>query len=85
MHEQVTIDPRFRGPPDSGNGGYVAGLLARSVDGAAEVTLRRPPPLVRPLDIARRPDGGAILCDGGEVVAEAAPALLDIDDLPSAL
>jgi hypothetical protein len=41
----ITIDRRFRGPPNSGNGGYVCGILARNIAGAAEVTLRAPPPL----------------------------------------
>jgi hypothetical protein len=43
MREQVIIDPRFRGPPDSGHGGYVCGVVAGLIDGTAEVTLRRPP------------------------------------------
>jgi hypothetical protein len=66
---EVTIDPRFCGPPDSANGGYTCGLLARFVDGPAEVTLRSPPPLGRSL----RVDDGALL-DGDTVVAQAKPA-----------
>ena len=38
----MTIPHRFRGPPNSGNGGYVCGMLARNIAGAAEVTLRAP-------------------------------------------
>jgi hypothetical protein len=76
MAETLTIEPRFNGPPDSGNGGYACGRLARFVDGpAAEVTLRLPPPIGRPLDAERDGDsGGAILRDGDAVVAEARPA-----------
>jgi len=48
MTERVTIDRRFRGPSDSGNGGYVCGVVAALVGGPAEVTLRSPPPLDRP-------------------------------------
>ena len=39
------IDHRFCGPPNSGNGGYVAGILALAPRGAAcEVTVQSPPP-----------------------------------------
>ena len=40
--ETITIARRFRGPPNSGNGGYVCGMLARHIAGAAEVMLRAP-------------------------------------------
>jgi hypothetical protein len=78
---RVVIDPRFRGPPSSGNGGYSCGLLGKLVDGAAEVTLRRPPPLDRPLDTVEV-DGGLELRDGGTVIAEARPASLDDLEIP---
>jgi hypothetical protein len=45
----LRIEERYRGPPDSGNGGYVCGLVAGFLGGSAEVTLRRPPPLDRTL------------------------------------
>jgi hypothetical protein len=68
--ETVTIGRRYRGPLDSANGGYACGLLGSRVGGAAEVTLRRPPPLGRPLTVRR--DGVRLLLeDGGELVAEA--------------
>ena len=78
MREQVTIDRRFRGPPDSANGGYVCGLLAGFLDTTAEVTLRRPPPIERPLTIEG--DSGRVsLCDGETLIAEAVPSRVDID------
>jgi hypothetical protein len=71
MGETVTIRRRYRGPLDSANGGYAAGLLGSHLGAAAEVTLRLPPPLERPLEI--RPDGERLLlCDGDRLVAEAA-------------
>ncbi len=79
MSEQLTIDQRFRGPPESGNGGYVCGVVAGLVGGTAEVTLRRPPPLGRPLQVARLDDGGIALRDGDTVIAEGAPATLEVD------
>ena len=77
MDTTVTIDRRFRGPLDSANGGYAAGLLGARLGGTAEVTLRLPPPLERPLGI-RRDHGRLLLEDGEQLVAEAVPAELDL-------
>tara|TARA_R110000868_G_scaffold143879_4_gene362595 strand:- start:6574 stop:7269 length:696 start_codon:yes stop_codon:yes gene_type:complete len=51
MDNCLTIEPRFCGPLNSGNGGYVCGLLANYVDFTAEVTLQKPPPLSTEMDI----------------------------------
>ena len=76
--DELVIAPRFNGPAESGNGGYTCGLVAGFVDGSAEVTLRRPPPLGRPLAIER--DGGrVVLRDGEEVVAEAVRATVELE------
>ncbi len=74
----VVIDRRYRGPQGSANGGFAAGLLASLLDGAAEVTLRLPPPLGRELHVRER-DGVMLLVDGEDVVAEAVPAEVDLD------
>jgi hypothetical protein len=75
----VVIARRFNGPPGSGHGGYSAGCAAVLVDApAVEVTLRRPPPLGRPLEVARA-DGGIRLLDGDAVVAEARRAEVALD------
>ncbi|MGH2954020.1 MAG: hypothetical protein ACRDK9_08375 [Solirubrobacterales bacterium] len=80
MGERLVIPERYRGFEDVAHGGYVAGLLTRSIDGAAEVVLRRPPPLGRPLVIEPNGDtGGVALCDGESVIAEATPAALELD------
>src|SRR4029077_20072653 len=73
---EVTIDPRFRGPPDSANGGYACAMLAQFVEGPAEVTLRRPPPLGRPL-VAREQDDEILLSDGAAIVASARSSAID--------
>src|SRR5215203_4530060 len=74
----VVIARRFNGPPGSGHGGYSAGCVGVLVEApAAEVTLRRPPPLETPLAVERS-DGAVALSDGGRVVAEARPASLSI-------
>lgn len=78
MQETVTFARRFRGPPDSANGGYSAGTLAAFVDGPTEVTLRKAPPLERPLTVVRAATGAQLL-DGEELVADAVPTAVDIE------
>jgi hypothetical protein len=76
--DTLTIDRRFNGPPDSGNGGYVCGRLASYVSRSDPVvTLRRPPPLAIALDVTASPDG-ARLADGKLLIAEAAGTELDV-------
>ena len=43
--EYLEIPERFCGPPNSGNGGYVCGLLAKYLPGTVSVRLKAPPPL----------------------------------------
>ncbi len=76
--ERVTIDPRFCGPPDTGNGGYVSGLLAQHVAGPAEVTLRAPAPLGRELCV-RSEAKGVALHDGDALLAQARSTSLDLE------
>jgi hypothetical protein len=78
--ESVTIDRRFNGPPDSVQGGYACGVVASRIDGpSAAVSLRAPPPLETPLEV-RRGEGGAVaLYDGERLIADGAPADLDLD------
>jgi hypothetical protein len=73
----LTIDPRFNGPPDSGNGGVTCGLLAHAT-GLDEVTLRQPPPLGKPMELR---DNG--LYDGDLLVASAAAGTVSITPLPA--
>jgi hypothetical protein len=76
----LAVPPRFAGPPSSANGGYLAGRLAAHVPthGAVQVTLRVPPPLDTPMTVERDGDG-VRLTTGDRLVAEAAPAALDVD------
>jgi hypothetical protein len=74
---ELVIDRKFRGPSASANGGYTCGVLASFMHGPAEVTLRLPPPLERPLEVET--DGGIRLLDGDDVVAEAGPGELKLD------
>jgi hypothetical protein len=74
---EVVIDRKFRGPTGSANGGYTCGLLASFMHGPAEVMLKLPPPLERPLEVVT--DAHVELRDGDAVVAEASPAQVDVD------
>lgn len=74
----IQIETRFCGPPSSGNGGYVAGLLAQEVDSfGCEVTLKAPPPLEESLRVEHAP-AGASLWSGDRLIAEVARAEIDV-------
>jgi hypothetical protein len=78
----IVIPRRFCGPPDRGNGGVTAGLLAGHLGRQAEVTLRRPSPLETPLSVER--DGTTVtLRDGDALVAEAVVAEVDVVPPPA--
>ena len=77
MSDTITIPARFRGPPETGNGGFVCGLVDSHVVGDAEVTLRSPPPLETPLDVVAS-DGGVRVYNGETLIAEAGTALWDL-------
>jgi hypothetical protein len=74
MAETVEIPRRFNGPLDSGNGGYCSGVAAALAGGPADVSLRSPAPLDRPLDVERGAEGAVRLLDGDTLVVEARPA-----------
>ncbi len=74
----IIIAKRYCGPPNSGNGGYVCGRLAQQIPGGAEITLRAPPPLDKPLDVVATDDGSWELHDGGTVVATGRPASVEL-------
>ncbi|MEZ5440837.1 MAG: hypothetical protein R3F15_05055 [Lysobacterales bacterium] len=75
--EQLQVESRFRGPPDSANGGYLAGLLARVLGGVVTVRLQAPPPLHHPLSLERS-ESGLQLRAGEQPVAQARAAELDL-------
>ena len=73
---QIVVGSRYNGPPDSGNGGYTCGLVAEAT-GRSEITLRRPPPLDRPLRVEHD-----TVYDGEHVVATAADADGELPEPP---
>jgi hypothetical protein len=85
MTEQIVIGSRFNGPPESGNGGYTAGLIARALAAertGAVVTLRTPPPLDTPMRIDPAGHGIAVHA-GAELVAEATADGPDGEPVPA--
>jgi hypothetical protein len=79
----VEIPARFNGPAASANGGYACGAFAQFVGEPAEVTLRTPPALDRPLTVMEAEDSdGVLVMDGETLVAQARPAELPKLDPP---
>jgi hypothetical protein len=78
MTERIAFDARYNGPPASAHGGYACGVLGGLLGTIARVSLRRPPPLDRPLDV-RRMSQKLELCDAETVIAQAEPATVVID------
>jgi hypothetical protein len=78
--ETVFVEGRFAGPPGAGNGGYVGGLLAERIGCDAEITLRRPTPVDRPLALRHPTDpGGPFRLEAdGEILVEARAAAPDV-------
>jgi len=78
--ERLIIDPRYNGPNTSGNGGWVAGSLARLLGaGSVSVSLRAPAPLAVPMSVRWRDNGAVTLENDGTLIAEAGMALLELD------
>ena len=78
MTQSITIHPRFRGPPDSGNGGYSCAMVSRFIEGPAAVRLSVPPPLDVPLEVHKK-DGLVELFYMENLVASGRPARLELD------
>lgn len=78
MDREVVIGRRFRGPPNSANGGYASGVIAEGLEGPVTVTLRVPPPLDRSMSLSSDGDSSR-LTDGERVVGEARRSTLDLN------
>jgi hypothetical protein len=78
--ERLVVEQVFAGLPEIAHGGYLAGLLATALGGAAaEVRLRRPAATGRRLGLAQVDPELVELRDGDALVAEATPAELALD------
>jgi hypothetical protein len=82
---QTIIAAQFAGPPTSGNGGYVAGILARAIEGPATAVLRAAIPLDTPLNLTGE-DGRWTMtgADGGLIGEAFAASAADLPDPPPA-
>jgi hypothetical protein len=78
----IVVPDHCAGPPAMGHGGYVAGLFLRHLDGAVQVTLRRPTPLGVELRLVESDAGRWELRHGEDTVAEAERATLDLEVPP---
>jgi hypothetical protein len=82
--DTLIIDRRFNGPTNSGNGGWVAGSLARLLGPEpVSVSLRAPVPLDQSMLVRWRDDGSIALETDAALIAEACIAPLQLD-LPKA-
>ncbi len=77
----IIIDPRYNGPTSTiGNGGWVAGSLARQLGTeSVSVALRAPAPLGVPMFVRRRDDGTTTLDYDGTLIAQATAAPLELE------
>jgi len=82
MERCLHIDPRFNGPPSSGNGGYVCGAMALSSPGIGRVRLYAPPPLATDLRLVPT-DEGVGLFDGETLIGEGWPDRLQLEPPPA--
>jgi hypothetical protein len=78
VRQEIVIDRRFRGPPNSVNGGYACGVVVEGIEGAATATLRLPPPLGTPLSLIGDGEQSRLM-DGEALVGEATRSSLEID------
>lgn len=76
----INIARRFRGPPNSANGGYSCGRLAAFIDGPAEVTLHKPPPLETAMSVVGESDDSIALYDRDQLIATARPRAIPVTD-----
>jgi len=90
MLRTIRIDDRYKGPPTSGNGGYVCGLLGQAMvaagyTGAVEASLKAPPPLETPLTLTGSPAEAQLTLEDRILgVARAATLDLAVPDVPAA-
>jgi hypothetical protein len=71
MTQTIHIAQRYCGPPETGNGGYVCGLLAEHIEGPAMVRLQVPIPLDAGMEVRPAQGGGIELARGATVIATA--------------
>jgi hypothetical protein len=81
---EIVIARQFRGPPNSGNGGYVCGVLGREINGPATIALRALIPLDVPLKLERSEAGTRLVGDDGTLIAQGERATAALPEPPAA-
>lgn len=81
---KITIGRQFCGPPNSGNGGYVCGVLANGLDGPVTAVLRAPIPLDAELSLEVRGGATVLLGDAEALIAQGGPATQALPEPPAA-
>ena len=81
----IRIERRFRGPPETGNGGYVAGLVAAALGGSnCTVTLKSPPPIDEDLTLTTQDRSASLMWDDALVVTATSETVeIDVPPPPS--
>ena len=77
MH--ITIDPRFNGPPNSGNGGYAAGAISAALGRSVRVRLRKPLPLGERLALSATGPHEWNLMHGEDVLASVSATTVELE------
>lgn len=75
----LRIAARFNGPPDSGNGGYSCGLMARTIGRPVRVRLQRPVPLETELEVTSVGEGRWEIRSPADLIATAVAHEVAID------
>lgn len=78
------IGRQFCGPPNSGNGGYVCGILSKGVDGPVTAVLRAPIPLDTDLGLEAREGGNVLLGEADALIGQGGPATQALPEPPPA-
>lgn len=73
----ISVKKRFCGPPNSGNGGYTSGLIAKHIQGDVQVKLLLPPPLDTELKLEVGVDRATLFYQSTPI-AQAQSAALDL-------
>lgn len=78
----ITIGRQFCGPPNSGNGGYVCGVLAKGLDGPVTAVLRAPVPLDVGLTLQESDGRYALLGQDDALIGEGGAARQALPEPP---
>src|SRR5882757_4653689 len=78
----IVIGRQFRGPPNSGNGGYVCGVLAKGLDGPVTAMLRAPIPLDVELGFETADGANVMTGEAGAVIGQGGPASQALPEPP---